>query len=173
VLYEMLLASHRYAFVFVSPEGRPWYRSNFRERFWRPAWDGVDLDDPGSKRYAPAVLPWFTFHEGRHTHSTWLAQDRVPEVARRARLGHKMRGMARVYDHVTPDMERQIAEAMEARWAASLLALRNEEQVKIVGWFPYLGPVIEDLGKCRQAAERAASGMASEKLISQISPTTA
>jgi integrase len=169
--YEKLLGSHGHLFVFVSPEGRPWYRSNFRERFWRPAWDGVAPNDPGSE-HTPAILPWFTFHEGRHTHSTWLAQDQVPEVARRARLGHKMRGMGRVYEHVTPEMERQIIDALEARWASSLLALRTEDQEKLLGWFPHLGPVIEGLRRGREVEERQVTGAVPEKLISQISPMT-
>jgi hypothetical protein len=33
-----------------------------------------------------------------------LTEDGIPEVARRARLGQKMKGIARVYDHVTPAM---------------------------------------------------------------------
>ncbi len=42
-----------------------------------------------------------------------------PEVARRARLGQKMKGIARVYDHVTPLMRRQILQALETRWTRS------------------------------------------------------
>ncbi|MBP2185518.1 hypothetical protein [Amycolatopsis magusensis] len=72
---------------------------------------------------APPVLPDFTFHEGRHTHASWLTEDGIPEVARRARLGQRMKGMARVYDHVTPEMRRQIIEALEARWMQSLTHL--------------------------------------------------
>ncbi len=90
----MLLDSHGHAFVFVTPEGRPWRRSNFRQRFWRPAWDGVDPDEPRSPKHQPAILPWFTFNEGWHTQATWLTEDGVPEVARRARLGQKMKGSA-------------------------------------------------------------------------------
>jgi hypothetical protein len=54
-----------------SLQGKPWYRSNFRQRLWRPAWDEVDVDNPSSKRHRPAVLSGFTFHEGMHTHATW------------------------------------------------------------------------------------------------------
>jgi hypothetical protein len=31
--------------------------------------------------------------------------------------------MARVYDHVTPEMERQVSSALEERWVGSVLAL--------------------------------------------------
>jgi integrase len=81
LFYELLLDSHPGPFVMCTTEGRPWRRSNFRQRFWRPAWDGTDPDNPYSPEYTPLILPWFTFNEGRHTHATWLAEDGIPEVA--------------------------------------------------------------------------------------------
>ncbi|SEF23468.1 hypothetical protein SAMN05421837_102195 [Amycolatopsis pretoriensis] len=95
VLYEELMDSHREPFVLFTPEGHPWRRSNFRIRFWRPAWDGIDLDEAGAGERRPPILPTSTFHEGRHTHSTWLTEDGIPEVARCAQLGQKMKGVAR------------------------------------------------------------------------------
>jgi integrase len=138
VFYEELMDSHSHPFVLCTPEGFAWRRSNFRIRYWRPVWDGVDIDDPGSRERRPAILPTFTFHEGRHTHSTWLAEDGIPEAARRARLGQKMRGMARIYDHVTPAMVEDILRALERRWRRSLAALRPGERDKLVSWFPHL-----------------------------------
>lgn len=123
VLYEELVDSHQHPFVFCTPGGRPWRRSNFRQRYWRPAWDGHSPDNPCADDHTPPILPWFTFHEGRHTHATWLTEDGVSEVARRARLGQKMKGIARVYDHVTPVMRKQVLDVMEARWLGSLAAL--------------------------------------------------
>jgi hypothetical protein len=93
-----------------------------------------------------AILPYFTFHEGRHSHSTWMVEDGIAEVARRARLGHKTKGMARIYDHVTPAMVRQIIQALEARWASSLLALTAEERERLASWFPHLRAVYAELG---------------------------
>jgi hypothetical protein len=138
VLYEELMDSHREPFVMCTPEGHPWRRSNFRIRFWRPAWDGVELDDAGAGERRPPILPTFTFHEGRHTHATWLTEDGIPEVARRARLGQKMKGIARVYDHVTPAMVNQILDALEERWLRSLASLYPGERAKLVSWFPHL-----------------------------------
>ncbi|MDI5979227.1 hypothetical protein [Amycolatopsis magusensis] len=89
---------------------------------------------------APPILPDFTFHEGRHTHASWLTEDGIPEVARRARLGQRMKGMARVYDHVIPEMRRQVIQALEARWMQSLNALTSAERVKLGEWFPHLRP---------------------------------
>jgi integrase len=117
-LYELLLDTLHDAdsFPFVSTRGAPWYRSDLRQRYWRPAWDGVSPDDPEAEDHVPVILIDFTFHEGRHTHSTWLVQDGIPEVARRPQLGHKMPGIAKIYEHGTPEMERQISDALEARW---------------------------------------------------------
>jgi hypothetical protein len=93
----------------------------------------------------PAILPWFTFHEVRHTHATWLTEDGIAEVGRRARLGQKMKGIARVYDHVTEVMRKQILDALEARWEATLLALTATERAQLADWFPHLGPGISRL----------------------------
>jgi hypothetical protein len=56
-----------------------------------------------------------------------------------------MKGIARVYDHVTDVMRKQISDALEARWAGSLLGLTATERVQLVGWFPHLEPVIPRL----------------------------
>jgi hypothetical protein len=145
VFYELLMDSHEHPFSFVSPEGRPLRRSTFRQRYWRPAWDGVKPDDPYAEDHMPPILRWFTFHEGRHTQATWLVADGVPEVGRRARLGQKMKGMARVYDHVTPEMRSKVIEGLEARWQASLAALLPEERAKLVSWFPHLRATMDAL----------------------------
>jgi hypothetical protein len=76
---------------------------------------------------------------------TGLDEDRVPEVGRRARLGQKMKGMGRIYDHVTPEMRRQIIEVLEARWLASLAALRPGERARLVSWFPHVRATIDAL----------------------------
>ncbi|MFE0026956.1 hypothetical protein [Amycolatopsis sp. NPDC059021] len=123
VFYEELMDSHRYPFVFSTPEGNPLRWSNFRGRFWRPVWDGTETG-----MVVPPIRPGLTFHEGRHSHSTWLAEDGIPEVARRARLGQKMKGMGRIYDHVTPEMRHQILQALEARWWSSVTALLPNER---------------------------------------------
>ncbi len=148
-LYESVLGSKAGpgAFVFTSPRGAPWYRSNFRQRFWRPAWDGVKPDEPDSPRHVPAILDTFRFHEGRHTHTTWLTEDGIPEIARRARVGHKMRGIARVYEHVTEDMLEQVRNTLERRWLDSVLALTEPDRVKLLDWVPNLSPLSRRLGE--------------------------
>ena len=145
VFYEELLDSHRHPFVMCTPEGKPWRRSNFRQRYWRPAWDGQNMDNPCADDHIPPVLPWFTFNEGRHTHATWLTEDGVPEDARRARLGQKMKGIARVYDHVTPEMRPMILHVLETRWLSSLAVLTSGEQDQLADWFPHLRAAMNDL----------------------------
>ncbi|WP_240686711.1 tyrosine-type recombinase/integrase [Amycolatopsis suaedae] len=147
VFYEELLDSHRHPFVFCTPEGKPWRRSNFRQRYWRPAWDGTNPDNPSAVDHTPAILPWITFHEGRHSHTTWLTEDGIPEVARRARLGQKMKGMARVYDHVTPAMLSQIIQALEVRWLGSLAVLSAAERARLASWFPHLRASFDQLSE--------------------------
>ena len=49
-----------------------------------------------------------------------------------------MKGMGRVYDHVTPEMERQISEALEDRWVTSVLALDADERAKLLTWVPVI-----------------------------------
>ncbi|MFI9388967.1 integrase [Kutzneria sp. NPDC052558] len=156
---ELLMNSHGHPFVFVSPDGAPLRRANFRQRYWRPAWDGVKPDRPEDPRHVPAILPWFTFHEGRHSHSTWLTEDGIAEVGRRARLGQKMKGIARVYDHVTPAMNARILDVLEARWSASLAALTASERLQLGEWFPHLRPALE-----AAAAEEA------KKIFATFSP---
>jgi hypothetical protein len=47
-----------------------------------------------------------------------------------------MKGMGRIYDHVTPEMERQISEVLEDRWVTSVLALDDSEREKLLTWVP-------------------------------------
>jgi integrase len=119
--YELLLDSQHHPFVFTTPEGHPWRRSNFRQRYWRPAWDEQRPGGPGHENHLPVVLPWFTFHEGRHTHATWM-----------------MKGIARVYDHVTPEMGQAILDTQENRWRIALAGLTETEQDQLGGWFPHV-----------------------------------
>ncbi len=133
-VYERLLASHDHEFVLCTAHGHPWRRSNFTQRYWRPAWDG---SDGGQWNWQP-LLPEFTFHEGRHTHASWLAEDGIPEVARRARLGQQMAGIARVYDHVTPAMEHQLCRALQVRWNHALAVINDTERGWLAERFPWL-----------------------------------
>ena len=109
MLYEALLEDCSRARVFAGARGAVLRRGNLTRRFWRPAWDG-DSDDTDPQKQIPPVLAGFTFHEGRHTHRTWLSDDGISDIGRAARLGHKLPGMADVYEHLTPEMKQRTAE---------------------------------------------------------------
>ncbi|MFI0482914.1 hypothetical protein [Actinomadura sp. 9N215] len=85
------------------------------------------------------MLRGFAFHEGRHTQRTWLAEDGIPDVARAARLGHRLPGMADVYEHVTPAMKEQVLQPLQKRWETSLLALRADERDRLIAAAPSWG----------------------------------
>jgi len=141
-LYTDLIAQSETELVFTGAHGGALRRGNFRSRFWRPAWDGVS--DSAQAWLRSPVLPGFTFNEGRHTHRTWLAEEGVPEVARAARLGHRMPGMANVYEHVTPAMREQVLIVLEQRWQASVGALGPGERERLMEMAPRLGEYYPD-----------------------------
>ncbi|HXA58743.1 MAG TPA: hypothetical protein VNW94_06225, partial [Streptosporangiaceae bacterium] len=147
IIYEALLEDSRHRLVFTGQRGAVLRRSNFTRRFWRPAWDGdpdnTAPDNTAPDKRAPAVLTGFTFHEGRHTHPTWLA-----DVARAARLGHKLPGMADVYEHVTPAMEKAVRDALTRRWKQSVRQLTDTERQHLAEIVPAeLRPSITKAGK--------------------------
>lgn len=54
-----------------------------------------------------------------------------------------MKGIARVYDHVTPAMNEHLVDALEARWKASVVALTAAERAQLMLWFPKLRGTLE------------------------------
>jgi len=68
-----------------------------------------------------------------------------------------MRGMGRVYEHVTPQMERQVLDVLERRWIGSLLALKDDERAQLVGRLPHLGLVIEEAKQAHEDQEARAA----------------
>ncbi len=136
-LYVDLKTSRPQGPVFAARRGGWLRRNNFRVGHWRPVWDGVPEHEKTWMRQP--LVEGITFHEaGRHTHRTWLAEDEIPEVARAARLGHKVPGMARVYEHVTPRMQERILCVLELRWADSVAALTSVERERLFAMSPIL-----------------------------------
>jgi hypothetical protein len=80
-----------------------------------------------------------------------------------------MKGMGRVYDHVTQEMERQILTALEERWIDSVLALEEAERQKLLAWVPVIKDTIE---KAQEEAALLAAKLVGGERFSQISPTT-
>jgi hypothetical protein len=127
--------------------------------------------NPDRAKRVPAILAEFTFHEGRHTQRTWLADDGVADVARAARLGHKLPGMADVYEHVTPHMKQRVLQALQTRWETSITELTGAELQKLLTMVP---PKLSEALTQRDGNEEGAkaAGTGGVEMISNISPLT-
>lgn len=161
-LYTDLIESCEHEYLFTGPRGGLLRRGNFRGRFWRPAWDGQPTHPQAWLRRP--ILPGFTFHEGRHSHRTLLAQEGIPEVARAARLGHKVPGMASVYEHVTPAMQQLVRSVLEALWWASVDAVSAQDRERLFAAVPLLGE------RYRANMKNGLPEEPAEKMISRMSP---
>jgi len=97
-------------FVFTGPRGGLLRRSNFNRRVWQPAVAG----DP-THGWTP-LQPQLDFHGLRHTHKSWMDEDRIHQVLQHARLGHRMPGVRGIYSHVTEPMTDHLITQLEHRW---------------------------------------------------------
>jgi integrase len=96
---DHLLRAHPYDTVFCTDTGKWLRRTTFVERTWRPACDGH------AKRGWQPLIPWFRFHDLRHTHRTWMDEDGIAEALKCQRLGHQLPGIRGVYAHATEPMQ--------------------------------------------------------------------
>ncbi|WP_329308416.1 hypothetical protein [Streptomyces microflavus] len=104
---------------FTTPDGSWWRRGNFG-RVLRPAADGRDAI--AKKRGFAGRAGWkpiaegFTMRGARHTHDTWMKDDRVDRALRFLTMGWVPKDIEGTYEHVTPEMRKQRLDALEARW---------------------------------------------------------
>lgn len=87
-----------------------------------PKGRGITTLPPGA-----AVVNWqpvmkdLTPHGLRHSHETWMAEDRIADVLRDERMGHIGDGSMRShYTHVTDQMRGELVESLQKRWEQSL-----------------------------------------------------
>lgn len=85
--------------VFTGERGAPLDRTNFRDRFWKPATVG-------------AGVPGLRVHDLRHTAATLAATTGASTKELMARLGHASPRAALIYQHATRDRDVGIAEAL-------------------------------------------------------------
>lgn len=97
-------------FVFTGLNGGLHRRSNFRRRVWLPA-----LAGDKARGWSP-LNQELHFHDLRHTHETWMIEDRVPRIMRLVRLGHKRKDVDDIYSHVTDQMIQDTLQALQQRW---------------------------------------------------------
>jgi hypothetical protein len=145
-------------------------------------WPGVPMR-PSTTPYsdeqleAAGAVCWLPLHKGlhphwlRHGHRTWMDEDRVPDVLKRARLGHDRPGeqsqrheVAEGYSHVTADMRAELKMLLEARWARSL-----RERAAITPHSPL--PLLDELlAPYRAGARGTESGARKDDLPNSSQP---
>lgn len=81
------------------------------------------------------LVPQLTPHGLRHSHETWMAEDRIPDVLRDERMGHSSeeepdsrRTMRDRYTRISDTMRAELIDALQKRWEASLEARAELER---------------------------------------------
>lgn len=130
--HEALLASHDKPWLFVSQTGRHLLGAGFTKNYWYPIRDGRKEHEPraGYERYARCALPAVEemakqdIYRLRHWHKALLDEPGadIADVAKEARLGHEMPGMAGVYSEVTLSMERRVVKYLQGVWEKQVVA---------------------------------------------------
>lgn len=147
-----------------------WRRSGFESMIFKPAAEGwYPKKAPLPRRPVPveaAPFPgvpvrgrnyvdrstacWVSIADGltphllRHTHRTWLTEDRIPEILTHERLGHELGGVGARYTHVTDGMREELCGALTARWESALDARLEMSDGSPVA-------VLDELMKARRA----------------------
>ncbi len=98
--------------VFVTPDGTPLRRENFRKRVWLPACRANGLEG-------------LRFHDLRHTNATLAAASGAPLRALMARLGHASAAAAIRYQHAVAGQDEAIALFLDglARGNSSMVSM--------------------------------------------------
>jgi integrase len=103
VLADHLAASPPSQFIFSTATGSPIRRSNFRQRYWRPAIRAAGLD------------PDLRFHDLRHTCASLLIEQGAHPKEIQAQLGHSaITTTLDRYGHLMPGLGRQLASNLDA-----------------------------------------------------------
>lgn len=117
------LASWPHEFVFMTPSGKWWWRSEWY-RIIRPAADGRKARPKARgtalKEGWEPIAPGLTMRALRHTHDTWQAQLDVRPVLAHEQMGHKYPGIKGTYQHPTPQMRRERLEGLQRLYERAL-----------------------------------------------------
>jgi integrase len=126
-----------------------------------PGSGGPPAADPALAAWLP-VKRGLTPHGLRHSHKTWMIEDKIPEVLAEFRLGHEIPGIRGAYSHTSEQMRQELKDALQARWENALkarFALAPESPV------PTLDKLLAPLRETGRESGR--------NLASQIPPTNA
>lgn len=161
-----------------------WRRSGFESMVFKPAAEGwYPRKAPLPRRPVPVTAEpfpgvpvrgrnyverseacWTPIAEGltphllRHTHRTWMTEDRIPEVLTHERLGHELGGVGARYTHVTDSMRAELLDALTDRWNDALDArLRMDPHSPVT--------VLDELFTARAAKKKGGE----TKIVTQIS----
>lgn len=163
-----------------------WRRSGFESMVFKPAAEGwYPAKAPRPRRPVPIEAEPFpgvpvrgrnyverstacwapianglTPHLLRHTHRTWLTEDRIPEILVHERLGHELGGMGARYTHVTDGMRSELCEALTVRWEAALDARLEMSDGSPVA-------VLDELLAARRAKKNGGSMAADSMIVPQ------
>ncbi|MDI9887308.1 hypothetical protein QMZ92_23790 [Streptomyces sp. HNM0645] len=111
------LADWPHEYVFCTPGGKFWRRSNFTRAHIRPAADGRPAL-PVVKGHAPRgawepIMPGLTMRDLRHTHDTYQDQIGVRPALMYEQAGHARPGIKAVYQHPTPAMRQERLDGLQ------------------------------------------------------------
>ncbi|MCX4778105.1 hypothetical protein [Streptomyces sp. NBC_01264] len=105
-------------YVFCTPSGVFWRRSNFTRAHIRPAADGrkaLTVTRGRAERAAwEPIMPGLTMRDLRHTHDTYQDQLGVKASLAHDQAGHLRPGIKRIYQHPTPEMRVERLKGLQA-----------------------------------------------------------
>ena len=104
-------------YVFCTPTGKFWRRSNFTRAYIRPAADGRKaLPTVKGHKPRPAwepIMSGLTMRDLRHTHDTYQDQIGVRPALMYEQAGHARPGIKAVYQHPTPAMRQERLDGLQ------------------------------------------------------------
>ncbi|MFF8829265.1 hypothetical protein [Streptomyces sp. NPDC015131] len=117
VLLRYHLEDWPHPYVFCTPSGTFWRRSNFTRANIRPAADGREALPVVRGRAArdgwEPIMPGLTMRDLRHTHDTYQDQIGVRPALAFEQAGHARPGIKAVYQHPTPAMRQERLDGLQ------------------------------------------------------------
>lgn len=126
-LFEAHAKTWPHEYLMCREDGEWWHEPAFIENIFRRIVEGRGSRLGGKLDAREAwepIAPGLTPHGLRHSHNTWMDEDRINRVLMCDRMGHEYkvadeRSSTDIYAHPTPAMRLQLVKAMEVRWRNS------------------------------------------------------